>query len=189
VTQRTVVHSERHVERLARAGEMAETRVSLAARLLDALAPSVRVATPETTRLALEIALARVAAKDSLLAGVAGAGGRAWLWTIDAVDEAISAIRAANVPERALAEAARLSGSAGARATTLRRAIRALDAELERIGLVDARAVSSVLTRVLDQATPDQVVAAVGANTLVARGIVAVPQGAGTVVGAKYPVS
>jgi hypothetical protein len=89
-----VVDSERQVERLARQGAAAKPRASLVRALLDALAPDLELASPEATRLALEIALARIAHEDALLAPLARAGGLGWARTIDALDGALVALRA-----------------------------------------------------------------------------------------------
>ncbi|MEO6418476.1 MAG: hypothetical protein ABIP39_03675, partial [Polyangiaceae bacterium] len=135
-----VVPSERHVERLAREGQLAETRSALQRRLLEALAPTVKLAPPEATRLALAEALRVVAWEDDLLKPLVAAGSLAWLRTVDAVDEAIAMLRASNTPLSSLEKAERQGGGAGKRAAMLRRAMVALDVVLVRAGQVDGRA-------------------------------------------------
>ena len=129
---RLVVPSERHVERLARDGELAETRSALQRRLVEVLAPQVKLAPPEATRLALAEALRTVAWEDELLLPLATAGSLAWLRTVDAVDEAIAMLRASNTPLSSLEKAEHLGGGLARRAAMLRRAMVALDALLVR---------------------------------------------------------
>jgi RecB family exonuclease len=166
---RLVVPSERHVERLARKGELAETRSALQRRLLEALAPKVKLAPPEATRLALAEALRAVAWEDELLQPLATAGSLAWLRTVDAVDEAIAMLRASNTPLSSLEKAERLGGGAARRAAMLRRAMVALDVLLVRAGQVDGRASGQVLAETIARTEPRLVVEAVGASTLKAQ--------------------
>ncbi len=172
MTEKVIVESERQVERLAREGTVAETRSTLARRLIEQLAPDLELASPELARLALDVALARDASRDPLLARLARAGGSAWLRTVDALDTALGALRKAAVTADALADAATAGGVAGARARTLEAAMRGLDDGLERAGLVDGRAAGSRLARVLATVSPDAIAAAVGGVRVVARGIV-----------------
>ncbi len=169
--ERVIVHSERQVERLAREGTVAETRSTLARRLLQTLAPDVELASPEMTRLALEAALAKSARDDALLAPLARVGGGAWMRTLDALDAALGALRAAAVTPDALAAVTHAGGVVGARARTLAAAMGALDAELARVGLVDGRLAGARLAKLLGAAAPDAIVAAAGGTQLVARGI------------------
>jgi ATP-dependent helicase/nuclease subunit B len=170
-----VVRSERQAERLAREGLTAKTRAALIRALLEALAPDVGLAPAETTRLALEFVLLRVAPKDALLAPLARAAGPAWARTVDAIDAAIGALRAAGVDEARLAAAlgGRLEPTSAARARTLRAAMVALDAELARVALLDARAAASAAARAVAGANADDVGRVVGASRVVARGILA----------------
>lgn len=173
--ERLVVPSERHVERLAQEHVVAETRHALRARLLDDLAPAVKLASPEATRLALAEALRAVAWDDELLAPVARAGSIAWLRTVDAIDAAIGALRAAGIDAACLArvEARARGGSVARRARMLRRAFVALDEALRAAGREDGRAAGALLAVAIARADPSAVRAAAGAERIVARGVVA----------------
>ena len=149
-----VVPTERHVERLARDGAACETRAAPRQRLPDAPATDVAFASPEASRMALADALEVLAPDDPLLAPLRRAGEGTWLRTVDAVDAALSALRAAAVGPEALARlpagrggARALPHSALARARMLRAAMVALDRALAAKGLVDARTAGSVLAR------------------------------------------
>lgn len=166
---RLVVPSERHVERLARDGELAETRSALQRRLIEVLAPQVKLAPPEATRLALAEALRTVAWEDELLLPLATAGSLAWLRTVDAVDEAIAMLRASSTPLSSLEKAEHLGGGLARRAAMLRRAMVALDALLVRAGQVDGRASGQVLAETIGRTDPRLVVEAVGASELKAQ--------------------
>jgi RecB family exonuclease len=146
---RIVVPSDRHVERLACAGVVAETRARLCDRLYVALAPEVRLASPAEVRLTLRAALARTPA-----------GARA-----ADVDAAIGELRAGAVDPEDLAT----TGRAGGLGATMR----ALDDALRARGAIDPRRAPLVLARALRAADPREVVAALGSNHVVARGIVA----------------
>jgi ATP-dependent helicase/nuclease subunit B len=169
---RYVVPSERHVERVALAGHAAETRTRLRLRLLEALAPDVVLASRLEARLALAGALARIAPADPLLAPLARDGGAAWTRTVDAIDRAIGALRSAGTRLETLATVERAGGTAGRRAGTLRASLVALDAELGRAKLSDARATAQLLGDALSRASPTAVARAVGAPRLAARWIV-----------------
>ncbi len=172
---RIVVPSERHVERLARGaharGEAVETRSALRARLLASLAPKVVLATPAEVRAALAEVMPQVAADDALLAPIARGAGAAWLRTIDAVDAALAALRAAAVDESSLAMRAP-PGIAG-RVKMLERAMRALDALLARADRVDGRRAGTLLARAIADSDPERVCAALGAERAVASWILA----------------
>ena len=172
MSERVIVDSERQVERLARAGTVAETRSTLARRLFEELLPDVELASPEVTRIALDHALARVAPDDPRLAALAAAGGGAWMRTVDALAGALGVLRAAAVTTEQLSAAARGPGIAAARARTLGLALGALDEELARASLVDGRALGTHLARVLAGSAADAILAATGAPRLVTQGIV-----------------
>lgn len=71
-----VVPSERHVERIARAGGRAETRASLAARLVAALLPDLAVCEARECRLLLGAVLARPSAQVAAPGPPRGRGSR-----------------------------------------------------------------------------------------------------------------
>ena len=100
-----IVPSERHVERWAREGRKVETRARLKGRLFDELVRDRSLATAAEVRLALAEALPPVAAGDPLLAPLARGGqrGSAWERTLDSIDGAIGALRAAMVSDESLA--------------------------------------------------------------------------------------
>ena len=171
---RLVLPSERHVERLSRGGILAgETRATLRARLLDALAPDAVFAASEHTRMALAEVLPAIAESDALLRPIARVGGAGWLRTLDAVDEAIGALRAAGVDAASLASVERAGGAASPRARVLARAMTALDDLLARRQRVDGRAAGAVLARAIASAPPRRVRDVAGAARFVARWIVA----------------
>ena len=171
MTEKVIVQSERQVERLAREGTVAETRSTLARRLFQTLAPDVELASPELTRLALDVALEASARQDPLLAPLARLGGGAWMRTVDALDAALGALRAAGVTTEALTAVAQTAGIAGARARTLAAAMAALDETLARAALVDGRVLGTRLARLLGKAEPDAIALAVGTGRVVARGV------------------
>ncbi len=177
---RLIVANERQVERLALSGAHAETRASLQRRLLERLAPEVRLATPEETRLVLAESLRGAAEDDVLLGPLATAhaegqgrrargAGAAWLGATDALDDAVGTLRAAGANADALARVQALGGATGTRAATLRRAFTALDSGLLAAGLVDGRAAWEHLVKALGAADPEVVAQAVGALHVRAR--------------------
>lgn len=170
---RWIVPTERHVERLGVLGQEAETRTHLARRLARALLPGARWASPEVTRLALTDALRATLWDDPLLGAFVRAGGASYLRTVELVDAAIGELRRAATPLALLDRADKAGGGAGLRASTLRRAIVALDRALEARGLVDARAEPRILADALVRASIDEVVIAVRGSRLVARYLVA----------------
>jgi RecB family exonuclease len=149
-TARLVVPTERHVERLACAGVVAETRTRLRGRLLAALAPDVVFASPAAVRLTLATTLGR--------------DGASAAWSTD-VDAAIGELRAGNVDPDDLADTGR--------ARVLASAMLALDETLRARGETDPRRARVVLARALRVADPADVVRAVGSAHVAARGIVA----------------
>ena len=167
-----VVPTERHVERLGISGHDAETRTHLARRLSRSLLPGARWASPEVTRLALTDALRATLWDDPLLGGLVRAGGSSFLRTVELVDSAIGELRRAAPPVALLDRVDKSGGGAGLRASTLRRAIVALDRTLEARGLVDARAEPRVLADALARATSDEIARALRATRLAARYIV-----------------
>ncbi len=167
-----VVASERDVERWSRGGEVVETRARLRSRLFDLLIDDRVAATAIETRIALAEALATVA-QDRLLAPMARGGGEAWERTIDAIDAAIGALRAAGTREDSLERVARtVKGGAGLRGRMLLDAMRALDRALDARALVDPRAVGARLARAIETLPASRVRASVGAGRVVARFVI-----------------
>lgn len=175
-----IVPGERHVERLARAGQRAETRASLRDRLSAALLPEVRFADERETRLTMALALedARARAKqldlfggggteDPILAPLRGRGGASWVRAVAAIDEAVGVLRARGVTADIL-DRVKGTGVAGARARTIAAAMRALDEALIRRGARDGRLRGWMLAQAL---RGQDVPALVGANELRARWI------------------
>ncbi|HWL87575.1 MAG TPA: hypothetical protein VNO21_17345, partial [Polyangiaceae bacterium] len=169
---RLVVPTERHVERLSREGIACETRARLVRRLLEALASEVAFASPEITRLALTDALSAVAPDDPLLGPIARGGARVWWKTVDSIDAAIGALRAADTPVSALDRVEVQGGTLGRRARMLRTALVALDRALSAAGLVDGRSAGVVLARAIAAADPKALASTVGSARVVARWIV-----------------
>ncbi len=170
---RVIVPSERHVERLSRGaharGEAVETRSALRARLLAALAPSVVLATSTEVRVALAEVMPEVASDDALLAPIARDAGAAWLRTVDAVDVALGALRAAAVDEATLAMQA--PRAIAGRVRMLEHAMRALDALLARGDRVDGRRAGTLLARAIADCDPERVRDVLGAERAVATWI------------------
>ncbi len=169
--RRLIVPHERAVEMAAAEGELAETRSSLVRRLLARLAPEVGFARGHEVRVALAQAMVMAAGSDPQLARLSKAGGATWLRTLDSLDHAIGKLRAAAVTPEALARIGRSRSLAAGRARTLHVALTALDAQLQRAGLVDARRAASVLIWAVEKSEPSTVRAAVGAPELLARGL------------------
>ncbi|MBK6693053.1 MAG: PD-(D/E)XK nuclease family protein [Myxococcales bacterium] len=168
-----IVPSERHVEAAGLRGERAETRTRFAARLVRALAPEARFASPEITRLALTESLKATLWEDALLGPLVRAGGAAYLRTVELVDAAIGDVRRLALSAAALerAESAAGRGPEGLRAATLRRAIVALDRTLESRGLVDGRSEGQVLRDVLKRSSAAEVLVATKAQRVTARAV------------------
>lgn len=177
-----VVPTERHVERLAREGKRAETRASFSSRLAAALAPDVRFAEAREARLALAFALEEPAARtqldlfggtpdDPLLGALRERGGASWIRLVDALDEAIGALRRRGATAAHL-ERVRSAGVASARSKTIATAMSELDRVLARAGAVDRRAFGVTLAPAIRSANADALLSLVGARHLRARWIV-----------------
>ena len=170
MTERFIVPSERHVERLASGPVTFETLATLQARLLAELAPERTAVAPDVARLALGQVLRALARPRSFLGAVAGRGARPWQRTVDAVDEAILVVRQTGCV-LALEQLARQEKNA--RAAVLVAAIAELDRALERLGGFDGRALNDVLVSAIRASDPARVAAAVRATRLTARFCVA----------------
>jgi ATP-dependent helicase/nuclease subunit B len=184
-----VVPGDRHVERLARDGQRAETWASLRARLAAALLPDVAFADPRTCRLVLAMALAEAPGararqmdlfaqaaaaagtdEDPLLAAVRGRGGASWARLVGALDDALSLLRARGATVAHLRRTAdRGVGVASARARTIAVAMEALDERLGRAGLVDGRLLGPRLAEAIAAAPAVAVTAALTAERIRAR--------------------
>jgi len=164
-----VVPTERHVERAGREGIGALTWARLRERLAAAFLPRVVWAAPETTRIALAEVASGLGEDEPLLARVRASGAAAWEGTLDAIDEALGELYAADVAPEALAELERAGGAVGERARFLRVCLERLEARLHAAGLVDGRRVASSLAWELARHTPAEVAQAVGTPVLVAR--------------------
>lgn len=167
----TVVPTRGHVVRFSGQGSV-ETREALRTRLAATLLPDAAVAEPGFARVLLGSVLPGVLerAGDARLSAVQRRGGRGWLLTLDSFDETLGKLhREGAVP--ALGRLAREGeGSLFARSLVL--AIAALDARFTEAGLVDPRALDARLGEAIARASPAEVVAAVGARTVVAQAIV-----------------
>ena len=112
----------------------------------------------------------QIAERDPLLGRLAAEKGEAWERTLDAVDGAIGALRAAAVPAESLARVGRDErGGTASRARMLLQAIEAVDALLEARSLVDSRGMGSVLAARILAHPAGRVAAAVGAKGVIAR--------------------
>lgn len=194
-----VVPGERHVERLAREGERAETRTSLRSRLAAALLPDTTFVDPRECRLVLAVALAEDeptapgqldlfggaapdavpiasttdARGDGLLAAARARGGASWAHLVAALDDALALLRARGATAEHLDRVARSKGFLAARARTLATAMRALDARLARAGARDGRLLGPLVAEAIAGAQADHVEALVGARRLRARWLLA----------------
>ena len=126
-------------------------------------------AAPETTRIALAEVASVLGAGEPILARVRASGAAAWEGTLDAIDEALGELYAADVSPDALTELERAGGPVGERARFLRRCLEALEKRLDAAGLVDGRRVASSLAWELAKRTPAEVAQALGSKVLVAR--------------------
>lgn len=169
---RFIVPTERHVERFGLAGAAAETKNALLRRLLETFASEVRWASPEVTRLALTESLRASLYDDPLMGPLVRGGGGAYLRTVELVDAAMGELRRAATPLALLERVEHAGGGAGLRASTLRRAVVALDRTLEAHGLIDARSQGRVLADVLRRASSEAVADAARGLELIARFIV-----------------
>ncbi|MEA2750610.1 MAG: ATP-dependent helicase/nuclease subunit [Myxococcales bacterium] len=197
-----VVPGERHVERLAREGERAETRTSLRSRLAAALLPDTAFVDPRECRLVLAMALAEgenvaasagqldlfggvtaVAASgrtsppdprgDAILATARARGGPSWARLVAALDDAIALLRARGATAAHLEGVARSKGFLAARARMLAAAMRAVDARLARAAAVDGRLVGTLLSEAIAATSADDLERVIGARRLRARWILA----------------
>ncbi len=196
-----VVPGERHVERLVRAGERAETRTSLRSRLAAALLPDTAFVDPRECRLVLAMALADLegvgavarqldlfggavpelgtrvapvgAAGDALLSAAFARGGASWARLVAALDGAISLLRARRATAEDLDRVARTKGFLATRAKTLAAATRALDTRLARAKAHDGRLVGAMVAEAIAATPADQLEAILGARHLRARWLLA----------------
>ncbi len=164
MTELLVVSAERHVELAAREGVRAETRRRLSERLAATLLQNTRFAGPATARAALAAVLPNALEGDRSAARLR-TRAEAWERTVDAFDEAIGALRRHGVTASALGAIeddepiARL----------LRRAMNALDARLEKAGLVDERLRLERLAAAIALAPVEEIARVVGARRVRAR--------------------
>jgi hypothetical protein len=195
-----IVPGDRHVERLVRDGERAETRTSLRARLAAALLPDVAFVDPRECRLVLAMALADLdaapaptpqlelfgggagaaprravasAPSDALLAAAHARGGASWSRLVAALDEAISLLRARRATTEDLDRVARSKGFLATRARTLAAAIRALDNRLALAKAHDGRLVGAMVADAIAATHADELEAILGARRLRARWLLA----------------
>jgi len=196
-----VVPGERHVERLVREGERAETRTSLRSRLAAALLPDAAFVDPRECRLVLAMALADVdgtgviapqldlfggapveagarAARpggpgDALLAAAHARGGASWARLVAALDDAISLLRARRASLDDLDRVARSKGFLATRARTLAAATRALDLRLARARASDGRLIGAMVADAVASTPADALEAIIGARRLRARWLLA----------------
>ena len=196
-----VVPGDRHVERLVREGQRAETRTSLRSRLAAALLPETAFVDPRECRLVLAMALADWggfgaaapqldlfaggAAADSPRAATAGPpgdallvaaharGGASWARLVAALDDAISLLRARRATADDLDRVARSKGFLATRAKTLAAALRALDARLARAKAHDGRLLGVMVADAIAVTPPEELEAIVGARRLRARWLLA----------------
>jgi RecB family exonuclease len=197
-----VVPGERHVERLARQGEPAETRTSLRARLAAALLPDTAFVDPRECRLVLAMALAESDAvpasagqlglfgaatapvipartpptgsrDDAILATARARGGPSWSRLVAALDDAIALLRARGATAADLEGVVRSKGFLAARARMIAAAMRALDARLARASACDGRLVGQMLSAAISTTSADELERVIGARRLRARWILA----------------
>ena len=146
------------VDALAFEGVRADTLPSLRRRLLSKLAPELSIASAEASRLAIRGAL--LSLKQAEFRG----NGASLARTVEAFDAAVGAVHLAGVDPALLERAAHAP-----RARPLAEVMRTADLTLEKIGQLDRRAVAARLATIVSNASPDDVVRAVGARRLVAR--------------------
>lgn len=185
-----VVPSERHVERLAQEGVLAETRARTRERLVSALMPDLLVIDARTSRMALGEALAdeggaagrqlrlfaeaRAAAGRTPLTPLREAGGGSWMRTVAALDRATIELARRGATHELLARvAAKGEGVVAARAEVLGAAMRAREERLDALGAVDERLLPRRLAKAIATADPRSIVACLGANVVRARWIYA----------------
>ncbi len=151
-----VVATERHVERLASRNLQAITRHALLERLVSALLGDVTLSTPLESRLALADVLREVRGAEDT----------------DAIDAGLEILREACVEASALEDIARGAGPTAERARTMGSVMRALDARLDRAGLVEGRRRNELLVARISRGEPAMIAKCVGAHELEARWIV-----------------
>jgi ATP-dependent helicase/nuclease subunit B len=193
-----VVPGDRHVERLVRDGERAETRTSLRSRLAAALLPDTAFVDPRECRLVLAIALTDLdgtgavapqldlfgaartegAARtppasrgpaDALLAAAYERGGASWARLVGALDDAIALLRARRATVEDLDRVGRTKGFLAMRAKTLAAAIRALDAKLAKAHAHDSRLTGAMVAAAIGATPADTLEEIIGARRLRAR--------------------
>jgi hypothetical protein len=169
VSELVVVAGARQVELVAREGARAETLAALGERLVAGLLQNTRFANRATARAALASALPRALDEDdapvSRSAARLAESAAAWERLVDAVDDALGVVRAGGVDAAALGA---LEDDQPA-ARLLRRAMNALDANLERHGLVDERLRWAKLGAAITRAPADEVARLVSATHVRAR--------------------
>ena len=159
-----VVSAERHVELASREGIRAETRRRLSERLVAALLQNARFAGPATARAALAAVLPSALEGESAAARLR-TRAEAWERTVDAFDDAIGALRRHGVTASALG----VIEDDEPIARLLRRAMNALDARLDKAGLVDERLRLERLASAISRAPAEEVARVVGARRVRAR--------------------
>ncbi len=164
MSELVVVAVQRQVEIVSREGVRAETRRRLGERLAAALLHDTRFANAACARAALAAVLPRALEEEAAIARLSRSAG-AWERLVDAIDDALDAMRASCIDARAL-------GAVEAdepMARILRRAMNALDARLERAGLVDERLRWERLGRAIERAPVEEIVRVVSARQVRAR--------------------
>jgi hypothetical protein len=164
VSELLVVAAERHVELASREGIRAETRRRLSERLAAVLLQSTRFAAAATARAALAAVLPNALEGDRAAARLR-TRAEAWERTVDAFDDAIGELRRHGVTAAALG----VIEDDEPIARLLRRAMNALDARLEKAGLVDERLRFDRLAAVIARAPAEDVARIVGASRVRAR--------------------
>jgi hypothetical protein len=159
-----VVSAERHVEIASREGARAETRRRLSERLVAALLQNTRFAGPATARAALGVVLPQALEGDRAAARLR-TRAEAWERTVDAFDDAIGSLRRHGVTAPALGAIEEDEPIA----RLVRRAMNALDARLEKAGLVDERCRLERLGAAIAKAPAEEVARIVGATRVRAR--------------------
>lgn len=162
-----VVASERQVELLAAEGMRAETRRRLEERLAASHLQNTRFAGDAARRAALAMALPAALERDARAVELRRSA-LGWERTIDAIDEALGVLRARGVGARELGAVEHTEPIAA----VLRRAMNALDARLERAGLVDERLRGPRLAEAIARARPEDVARTVGTSRIRARFVV-----------------
>ncbi len=169
MSELVVVAFERQVEIVSREGARAETRRRLGERLATALLQNTRFANAAVARAALAAVLAHAVEGDdapvSRSASKLQGSAAAWERLVDTIDDAIGVVRAASVDARALGAIEDDEPTA----RLLRRAMNALDARLERHGLVDERLKWEKLGGAITRAPADVIARIVSSTHVRAR--------------------